>query len=313
MGTPDFAVYPLRRLLEEGVRVVGVVTSPDKPAGRGQRPRESPVKRFAVERGLQLLQPERFRDETFLECLEAWEADLQVVVAFKMLPRVVWGMPPLGTINLHASFLPDYRGAAPIHRAVMNGETSTGVTTFLLRQEVDAGNLIFRERVDIDPRMTAGELHDQLMTRGGELLLKTVKAMVAGKYPLVDQATLLQGREPKLAPKIFKDEMKIDWYRDGLSIYNHVRGLSPSPAAWTELRRRRDDERVVLKIFSAGWEPREHHLPAGSLARDEEALLVHVRDGVIRVMEVQLAGKTRMPAREFLRGFPLDHYLLDDE
>jgi methionyl-tRNA formyltransferase len=311
LGTPDFAVYPLRRLLEEGFRVAGVVTNPDKPAGRGQRLQESPVKRFAVERGLPLLQPANFRDEAFLERLRAWRADLQVVVAFKMLPEVVWGMPPLGTVNLHASLLPDYRGAAPINRAVMNGETSTGVTTFLLRQEVDTGSVIFRERVEIGPRTTAGELHDLLMTRGGELLARTVRAMADGEYPLLDQSTLLQGREPRLAPKIFKEEMKIDWLRDGLSIYNHVRGLSPFPTAWTVLRHRASGERVSLKIFAADWEPLEHDLPVGIHANGGETLPVHARGGVIHVTELQLAGKKRMHAREFARGFPLEQYALD--
>lgn len=311
LGTPDFAVPPLRRLLDEGFDVVGVVTNPDKPAGRGQRLQESAVKQFAASRGIPLLQPERFRDESFLARLRAWRADLQIVVAFKMLPPEVWAMPPLGTVNLHASLLPDYRGAAPIHRAVMNGETSTGVTTFLLKQEMDAGNLIFRERVEIGPSTTAGELHDLLAERGAALLLETVRAMAAGDYPLVDQSTLLQGRAPKLAPKIFKEEMKIDWRREGQAIYNHLRGLSPFPTAWTELRHRRDGEKISLKIFSAAWEPLDHHHPAGIVEGERERLSVYVRGGLIHVTELQLPGKKRMPAREFLRGFPLDHYTLD--
>jgi methionyl-tRNA formyltransferase len=311
MGTPDFAVYPLQRLLEEGFDVAGVVTNPDKPAGRGQLLQPSAVKRFATERGLPLLQPARFRDEEFLERLRAWRADLQIVVAFKMLPEVVWGMPPMGTVNLHASLLPDYRGAAPINRAVMNGERYTGVTTFLLKQEMDTGSLIFQERVEIGDRMTAGELHDRLMTRGSELLLKTVRAMVAGEYPLIDQATLLQGREPKLAPKIFKEEMKIDWLREGEAIYNHVRGLSPFPAAWTGLRHRQGVESVSLKIFAARWEPLAHHHPAGSFTNEGDSLAVHVKGGVIHVTELQLSGKRRMAAREFLRGFPVEDYVLD--
>ncbi|MDR0543805.1 MAG: methionyl-tRNA formyltransferase [Odoribacteraceae bacterium] len=312
MGTPDFAVHPLRRLLEEGRRVVGVVTNPDKPAGRGQRPRESPVKRFAAERGLPVLQPERFRDKAFIEALEAWRADLQIVVAFKMLPEIVWAMPPLGTVNLHASLLPDYRGAAPVNRVLMNGEKHTGVTTFLLRQEIDAGNLIFQEQVDVDDKTTAGELHDRLARVGSELLLKTVDAIAAGDYPLIDQSTLLQGRSPKLAPKIFKEEMKIDWRRDGLSIHNHVRGLSPSPAAWTALRHLRTGELLSLKIFSAEWQPAEHHLPAGALRPTPDALLVHLPDGVLRVTDLQLSGKKRMSAGEFLRGFPVDQYTLEE-
>lgn len=195
MGTPDFAVYPLQKLLEAGHKVVAVVTNPDKPAGRGQKIQESPVKKFAMEKRIPVLQPERFRDERFLEELRAFQADLQLVVAFKMLPEVVWNMPPLGTVNLHASLLPDYRGAAPINWAVMNGETCSGVTTFLLKHEIDTGNLIFQERVEIGPNMTAGELHDQLMYTGADLLVKTVEAMTVGDYPLQDQVGLLAGRE----------------------------------------------------------------------------------------------------------------------
>jgi methionyl-tRNA formyltransferase len=308
LGTPDFAVQPLSRLVEEGFNVVGVVTNPDKPAGRGQRLQESPVKRFAVARGIPVLQPGKFRDETFLDALRAWRADLQIVVAFKMLPEVVWNMPPLGTVNLHASLLPDYRGAAPIHRAVMNGETRSGVTTFLLRQEMDTGRVIFREEVEIGPRDTAGDLHDTLMYRGAELLLKTARAMAAGDYPLVEQDP--GGRSPKLAPKIFKEDMQIDWRWPGPVIYNHIRGLSPFPAAWTTLRHRQQDERVTLKIFAADWEPAASALPAGTLTGGER-LSISVEGGTIHVTSLQLSGKKQMTAAEFLRGFPLDRYLLD--
>jgi len=194
MGTPDFAVLPLKRIIEAGFQVVGVVTNPDKPAGRGQQLQESAVKKYAREIGLKILQPEKFRDPDFLQALAELKADLQLVVAFKMLPEVVWNMPPLGTVNLHASLLPDYRGAAPINRAVMNGETCSGVTTFLLKQEIDTGNIIFQEKVEIGEEMTAGELHDELMEKGADLLLKTVQAMEAGDYPLTDQCGLLRGR-----------------------------------------------------------------------------------------------------------------------
>ncbi|MDR2413993.1 MAG: methionyl-tRNA formyltransferase [Odoribacteraceae bacterium] len=312
LGTPDFAVHPLRRLLEEKYNVVGVVTNPDKPAGRGQQITESPVKRFATGKGLPVLQPENFRDESFLEQAREWRADLQIVVAFKILPRELWAMPPLGTVNLHASLLPDYRGAAPINRVIMNGETITGVSTFLLRQQIDAGNLIFREEVEIGERTTAGELHDRLMTRGSELLLKTIKAIATGKYPLVDQDALLQGRTPRLAPKIFKEEMKINWNGAGQSIYNHIRGLSPFPAAWTEPRHKQTGERVSLKIFSAEWKPGKHRFPAGTLEATRDSLAIRVNDGVIHATELQLHGRKRMPAREFLRGFQVEHYTLED-
>ncbi|MDR0766174.1 MAG: methionyl-tRNA formyltransferase [Odoribacteraceae bacterium] len=312
LGTPDFAVPPLRCLLDAGIRVAGVVTNPDKPAGRGQQPRESPVKQFARERGLPLLQPEDFRDEVFLEQVKSWHADLQVVVAFKILPRVLWAMPPLGTVNLHASLLPDYRGAAPVNRVIMNGETRTGVTTFLLQQQIDTGNIIFQEQVEIGERVTAGELHDLLAARGSELLLKTVRAIAGGQYPLVDQETLLRGRAPRSAPKIFKEEMKIDWHRDGRSIYNHIRGLSPFPAAWTEPRHRQTGQRVTLKIFSAEWEPGKQCLPAGTLAAAAGSLDIYLHDGIMHVTGLQLPGKKRMHASEFLRGFPADQYTLQD-
>ena len=235
MGTPDFAVLPLKKLVESGCHVVGVVTNPDKPAGRGQQLQESAVKKYAREAGLKILQPEKFRNEDFLKELADLQADLQVVVAFKMLPEVVWNMPRLGTVNLHASLLPDYRGAAPINWVIMNGEKETGVTTFLLKHEIDSGNIIFQEKVEIPEEMTAGELHDLLMCKGADLLLETVDAIALGDYPLVDQSALLGGREPIHAPKIFKDDMKIDWKRPLESIYNHIRGLSPFPTAWTEL------------------------------------------------------------------------------
>ena len=222
MGTPDFAVLPLKKLVEAGYEIVGVVTNPDKPAGRGQQLQESAVKKYAREVGLKILQPERFRDEGFLKELVDLKADLQLVVAFKMLPETVWDMPRLGTVNLHASLLPDYRGAAPINRAVMNGETCSGVTTFLLKHEIDTGNIIFQEKVEIGEEMTAGELHDELMEKGAELLLKTVQAMETGDYPLLDQEGLLRGREAVHAPKIFKEDMKIRWDGELESIYNHI-------------------------------------------------------------------------------------------
>ena len=313
MGTPDFAVSPLRRLLDTGHEVVAVVTNPDKPAGRGQRMQESAVKQFARERGLRVLQPERFRDERFLEELRALRADLQLVVAFKMLPEVVWSMPRLGTVNLHASLLPDYRGAAPINWAVMNGERQSGVTTFLLRHEIDTGNIIFRQPVAIPDTMTAGELHDVLMEAGAGLLVRTVDAMVAGDYPLVEQAGLLDGRAPKTAPKIFKEDMRIDWGKSLEEIYNHVRGLSPFPAAWTELRHRESGKVVSMKVFAVEKLPGGGDGDVPALRTDgKKCFDVRVSGGVIRVRELQLAGKKRMTAEEFLRGFRLEEYVLCD-
>ncbi|WP_065220444.1 MULTISPECIES: methionyl-tRNA formyltransferase [Butyricimonas] len=310
MGTPDFAVYPLQKLLEAGQNIVAVVTNPDKPAGRGQKLQESAVKKFAVERGLPVLQPERFRDEQFLAELKALEADLQLVVAFKMLPEVVWNMPPLGTVNLHASLLPDYRGAAPINWAVMNGEQYSGVTTFLLKHEIDTGNLIFQQRVDISDTMTAGELHDQLMCAGADLLVKTVEAMAAGDYPLQEQVGLLAGREPKHAPKIFKEDMKVDWLRDLDTVYNHIRGLAPFPAAWTELRHKGTGECVSMKLFAVERMPGESDGKVRLVSDGKKVLDVHVKGGVIRIKELQLSGKKRMRVEEFLRGFHIEEYSL---
>ena len=310
MGTPDFAVYPLQKLLEAGHKVVAVVTNPDKPAGRGQKIQESPVKKFAMEKRIPVLQPERFRDERFLEELRAFQADLQLVVAFKMLPEVVWNMPPLGTVNLHASLLPDYRGAAPINWAVMNGETCSGVTTILLKHEIDTGNLIFQERVEIGPNMTAGELHDQLMYTGADLLVKTVEAMAAGDYPSQDQVGLLAGREPKHAPKIFKEDMKVDWSLGLDAIFNHIRGLSPFPTAWTEFRNKKNGEVVSLKIFETERIVKDHGKEVGLSTDNKTYLDVLVEGGVIRIKELQLSGKKRMKTEEFLRGFHIEDYSL---
>ncbi len=310
MGTPDFAVLPLKKLVEAGFEVVGVVTNPDKPAGRGQQLQESAVKKYAVAAGLPVLQPEKFRDELFLEELRAWKADLQLVVAFKMLPEVVWSMPPLGTVNLHASLLPDYRGAAPINWAVISGEKASGVTTFLLRHEIDTGNLIFQQRVEIPEDMTAGELHDRLMEAGADLLVKTVEAMEAGAYPLTEQTPLLHGREPVHAPKIFKEDMRIKWERSVEEVYNHIRGLSPFPAAWTELKHRTTGETISLKIFRTNKERMMHGQIPGDLQTDgKERLAGYTPDGVIHIQELQLAGKKRMTTGEFLRGFPANEYV----
>lgn len=314
MGTPDFAVLPLKKLVESGCHVVGIVTNPDKPAGRGQQLQESAVKKYAREAGLKILQPEKFRNEDFLKELADLQADLQVVVAFKMLPEVVWNMPRLGTVNLHASLLPDYRGAAPINWVIMNGEKETGVTTFLLKHEIDSGNIIFQEKVEIPEEMTAGELHDLLMCKGADLLLETVDAIALGDYPLVDQSALLGGREPIHAPKIFKDDMKIDWKRPLESIYNHIRGLSPFPTAWTELQHRTSGARCTLKIFKAEKCFGEPACVEGTIKTDgKKAFEVCVKGGMLRILELQLAGKRRMGVEEFLRGFRLEEYQLADD
>lgn len=308
MGTPDFAVLPLKKIVEAGFDVVGVVTNPDKPAGRGQKIQESSVKKYALEQGIPLLQPEKFRDEVFLQNLAAWKADLQLVVAFKMLPEVVWAMPPLGTINLHASLLPDYRGAAPINWAVMNGETCSGVSTFLLSHEIDTGKVIFQEKVAIREEMTAGDLHDLLMERGAELLVKTVDAVERNDYPLVEQSHLLGGREPKMAPKIFREDMKIDWTTDVETVYNHIRGLAPYPAAWTELEHIETGEVLTVKITSVCKGVKKLEGVSGEIYTDGRVWEVGVSNGRIRLEEVQFSGKKRMKTEDCLRGFKLDEY-----
>lgn len=311
MGTPDFAVLPLKKIVEAGFPVVGVVTNPDKPAGRGRQMQESAVKKYAEEAGLKILQPEKFRDENFLAELADLKADLQLVVAFKMLPEVVWSMPPLGTVNLHASLLPDYRGAAPINWAIINGESFSGVTTFLLKQEIDTGNILFQQKVEIPDTMTAGELHDALMVEGADLLLKTVEAIEKGDYPLLEQTDLLQGREAIHAPKIFKEDMKINWEHSLEKIYNQIRGLSPYPAAWTELQQKTTGEIVSLKIFRTEKIYRVHNRKSGVMETDGKSFWdVYVRDGVLRILELQLSGKKRMYTPDFLRGFHLEDFHL---
>lgn len=311
MGTPDFAVLPLKTLVEAGHNIVGVVTNPDKPAGRGQQLQESAVKKYALQAGLKILQPERFRDENFLKELAGLKADLQLVVAFKMLPECVWNMPPLGTVNLHASLLPDYRGAAPINWAVINGEKISGVTTFLLKHEIDTGNIIFQEKVTITDEMTAGELHDELMLKGADLLLKTVQAIEADSYRLVDQTALLEGREAIHAPKIFKEDMKVNWNNPLESIYNHIRGLSPFPAAWTELQHNTSGTLLTLKIIKTEKLSRQHDQKVGDIITDgKKTFDVFVDGGLLRIRELQLSGKKRMSTEEFLRGFRLEEYHL---
>lgn len=311
MGTPDFAVLPLKKIIEAGYEVVGVVTNPDKPAGRGQKIQESAVKKYAQENGLKILQPEKFRNEQFLQELAELKADLQLVVAFKMLPEMVWNMPPLGTVNLHASLLPDYRGAAPINWAVMNGEKESGVTTFLLKHEIDSGNIIYQQKVKISESMTAGELHDELMSVGAELLVKTVDALESGDVSFIEQNQLLGGREPISAPKILKEDMKIDWTKEVHSVYNHIRGLSPFPTAWTELIHKETAAVFPLKIFKTEKIVREHQNAVGTIVTDgKKTFDIYVEDGMIRVIELQLSGKKRMGVEEFLRGFRLEEYLI---
>lgn len=301
MGTPDFAVPCLDILVKNGYDVVGVVTVPDKPAGRGQQVQQSPVKKYALEHNLKVLQPEKLKAPEFIEELKSLNADLQIVVAFRMLPEVVWNMPPLGTYNLHGSLLPQYRGAAPLNWAIINGEKETGVTTFKLIHEIDAGNTLYNAKVEIKDDTTVGELHDELMYVGAELMLKTVKAIESGNYELKEQ--IINPSEIKHAPKLFKENCKIDWKKNIDEVHNLVRGLSPYPAAWTEGK---DDKGNILsfKIFKTRKEPATHNVQAGTIFTDNKTYLkVACSNGYIHIEELQLAGKKRLKTEELLRGF----------
>lgn len=303
MGTPDFAVESLRRLVEEGYNVVGVVTMPDKPVGRHQTVLQaSPVKRYAEAQGLPVLQPEKLKDPAFLEQLRALQADLQIVVAFRMLPEVVWAMPPLGTFNLHASLLPQYRGAAPINWAIINGETETGITTFFLQHEIDTGNIIRQVRVPIADTDNAEAVHDRLMVRGAALVTETVDLIAAGNVATVAQQAVADGATLHPAPKIFKETCRIDWSHGVKPVYDFIRGLSPYPAAWTELVQ--GDRRQVLKVYETEKEFTAVSEPVGTLLTDgRTSLAVALADGYLHLRSVQLAGKKRMQVDDFLRGF----------
>ena len=306
MGTPDFAVQSLRRLIEEGCNVVGVVTMPDKAIGRHHDVlQSSPVKKFALERGIPVLQPEKLRDEEFLAQLRALKPDLQVVVAFRMLPQVVWGLPPLGTFNLHAALLPQYRGAAPINWAIINGDTETGVTTFFLDEHIDTGRIILQERTPIAPDDSAEDVHDKLMVQGAELVIKTVRLIERGEATSTDQSQFLTDEPLRPAPKIFKETCQIRWQEHTLeSAYNFIRGLSPYPAAWTPVVA--NGKETEMKVFRATKIPQPpSYSPEGEEKKSRskgEALQISLPGGILSLDEVQLAGKKRMSARDLLNG-----------
>ena len=308
MGTPEFAVQSLDILVKNSYNIVGVVTMPDKPAGRGQQLQESDVKKYASEKGLNILQPEKLKDENFIHQLKELKADLQIVVAFRMLPETVWNMPPLGTINLHGSLLPQYRGAAPINWAVINGEKETGVSTFFLQHQIDAGKIIFREKTPIGENETAGEIHDRLMHIGASLILKTIQAIEQNNYPQIDQAELIaKGEQEKHAPKIFKDDCKIDWNKSATDIHNFIRGLSPYPTAFSTFCSP-DNKIVSVKIFKTEKEIKTHSYPLNSIITDSKTYLkIAVKDGFISIFDLQLAGKKRLTVAELLRGFPMNN------
>lgn len=307
MGTPDFAVASLDILVKNKYDIVGVITALDKPAGRGQQLQQSAVKQYALANGLKILQPEKLKDPEFLKELESLKADLQIVVAFRMLPEMVWKMPRLGTFNLHGSLLPQYRGAAPINRAVMNGETETGVSTFFLQQEIDTGKIIFRESTPIGENETAGEVHDRLMKIGAQLVLKTVQSIEQNNYPQIDQASLIDVSEGiKDAPKLFKDDCKIDWNQDIDNVHNQIRGLSPYPTAFTTLIAP-SGQTYSVKLFRCEKEKKDVKQPLKEIVTDGRTYLkIHVNGGFLQLKELQLAGKKRMSVQDFLRGFPIN-------
>ena len=304
-GTPEFAASQLEAILQANYEVAVVVTMPDKPAGRGRKIQYSEVKKAALEHGLPLLQPEKLKDPDFLEQLASYQANLFIVVAFRMLPAAVWQMPELGTFNLHASLLPQYRGAAPINFAIINGETETGLTTFFLNEEIDKGAIIIREKVSIRPDETAGELHDELMCLGNKVVVETIRKIEKGEATALPQNEIAVGQELKPAPKISKEFCQVDWSQDCQTVYNHIRGLSPSPAAHTRIQSEEGDA-IDMKIFASEIEPMPTEMPVGSIVTDNKKFLkVALKDGFVSLTIVQQAGKKSMTVVDFLRGTPL--------
>lgn len=313
MGTPEFAVESLKCLVEGGYNVVGVVTMPDKPMGRHQDVLQaSPVKQYAVEHGLRVLQPVKLKDEAFVEELRSLRADLQIVVAFRMLPEVVWNMPPMGTFNLHASLLPQYRGAAPINWAVINGETETGITTFFLKHEIDTGEVIQQVRIPIADTDNVGVVHDKLMELGGRLVVETVDHILTDTIHPIPQEEMAVEGPLHPAPKIFKETCRMDWQGKTLkSLYDFVRGLSPYPAAWSEMKDEATGKVYTLKIYETEKESYVCHEPAGKVVSDGKTYLkVAVDGGYLRLKEIQLTSKKRMRIEDFLRGFRMPENLL---
>ncbi|MFI3240118.1 MAG: methionyl-tRNA formyltransferase [Bacteroidales bacterium] len=311
-GTPDFAVESLSALHRGGYNIVGVVTMPDKIAGRGHKLIQSPIKQYAVANNLKLLQPTNLKDTEFVAELAALKADLQIVIAFRMLPEVVWNMPKMGTFNLHASLLPRYRGAAPINHAIMNGDSETGVTTFFLKQEIDTGDVIQQRRIPINPTDNVGVIHDRLMELGATMVIETVDAIIAGTVkPLSQDEMCNNDLQLSFAPKIFKETCMIDWNKSAIEVYNHIRGLSPYPAAWTTFIDNNTAKEYATKIFEA-THPNDTAMlvtnaNAGSTVIRDGKLYIYCNDRALEITSLQLAGKKRITTPEFLRGFKADN------
>lgn len=308
MGTPEFAVESLKELVENEYNVVAVVTMPDKPAGRGHKIQYSDVKKYALSQHLPILQPSNLKDEAFIEELKSYKADLQIVVAFRMLPEVVWGMPRLGTFNLHASLLPQYRGAAPINWAIINGDKETGVTTFFLEHEIDTGKIIMQEKIAIGENDSVGEIHDKLMILGGKVVTETVDRIIANQVNPLSQSQIIENEciEMRPAPKIFKETCEINWDQPLEVVHNFIRGLSPYPAAWSTLTST-SGESWKVKIFKTRKVQKEHNIAIGSVFQEgRENLKIAVQGGYLDILEMQLPGKRRMPIADLLRGFDID-------
>ncbi len=303
MGTPEFAVAQLEKILENGYNVVAVVTAPDKPAGRGMTLTSSEVKKYAITRDIPVLQPLSLKSEEFLETLESYQADLFIVVAFRMLPKVVWSMPAMGTFNLHASLLPDYRGAAPINHAIINGETRTGVTTFMLDEEIDTGELLNREECEIEPEDDFGTLHDKLMHIGGKLVVKTIEDIINGRTePILQSSVEAQMGDVHTAPKLNKENSRINWELSSQRVHNLIRGLSPHPTAHTVISGK--GKEIPVKIFRTSYSDQSLGLNHGTIVSDgRQELKVACGNGFVNILELQVAGKKRMTIKEFLAGF----------
>lgn len=302
MGTPEFAAHHLKKLHNEGANIVAVITAPDKPAGRGQKLKPSAVKEMALELGIPVLQPEKLKNPDFLEELKSYRPDLQIVVAFRMLPEAVWALPPKGTFNLHASLLPQYRGAAPINWAIINGEKETGVTTFFLNHDIDTGDIIMQEKVAIGPDDNAGDVHDRLMQTGASLVVKTVKAIEANTVNEMPQA-FYESKSLQPAPKIFKEDCRVDWDQSAPFVYNKIRGLNPYPGAWAELNEP-GKEPLTIKIYSTTIIKEVSSLQPGEIFCDNKSVIkVGTKDHSLLINEWQLAGKKRMKVEDFLRGY----------
>lgn len=297
MGTPDFAATILQHLVENDYNVVGVITAPDKPAGRGRKLNQSAVKKYALSQNLPILQPKNLKNEEFQENLKKWDANLQVVVAFRMLPKSVWALPEYGTFNLHASLLPEYRGAAPINWAIINGETKTGVTTFFIDDKIDTGEIILQSEVVIKEDEIVGELHDRLMHLGAKLVAETLDLIAKGDVETTKQPEL----EEKSAPKLYPHNCKIDWSKPLNDIYNHIRGLNPYPAAWTTIVN--EDDELSAKIYGVSKDPSSHNLEIGTIVTSKKELKIAVTDGYLNIHQIKISGKKLMDAQSLLNGY----------